>query len=58
MFAPLKSALRPFRLPRILPSAEDAERAYLEGSMSILDLEYRERQIAKGLFRNNRRFGW
>ena len=35
--------------PRI-PSQDARERAYLEGSVSLYDLECREREIARGKF--------
>lgn len=38
------------------PSAEDREMAYLNASADRVDLEYRQRQIDRGLFRN-RPFG-
>lgn len=34
------------------PSAEDREMAYLNASADRVDLEYRQRQIDRGLFRN------
>ena len=47
MFKRFKSALRALRPP----SYEELERAYLEQSMSRIDLERREREIERGLFR-------
>lgn len=40
----LAAALRPI-------SAEARELAYLNGSSSIIDLEFRQRQIDRGMFR-------
>jgi hypothetical protein len=34
------------------PSIEEREMAYLNGSMDRVDLEYRQRQIDRGMFRN------
>jgi hypothetical protein len=34
------------------PSVEDREMAYLNASVDRVDLEYRQRQIDRGLFRN------
>jgi hypothetical protein len=39
------------------PSIEDRELAYLNASVDRVDLEYRQRQIDRGLFRNNRDHG-
>jgi hypothetical protein len=47
MFERFKSALRALRPP----SYEELERAYLEQSVSRIDLERREREIERGLFR-------
>ena len=35
-----------------VPSTEERELAYLNGSSDRVDLEYRQRQIDRGLFRN------
>ncbi len=34
------------------PSVEDREMAYLNASVDRVDLEYRQRQVDRGLFRN------
>ena len=34
------------------PSVEDREMAYLNASADRVDLEYRQRQIDRGMFRN------
>jgi hypothetical protein len=34
------------------PSIEDREMAYLNSSADRVDLEYRQRQVDRGLFRN------
>jgi hypothetical protein len=47
MFAPIKKFARALRAP----SAEDRELAYLNGSFDRIDLEYRQRQVDRGLFR-------
>ncbi|QRM54815.1 DUF3563 family protein [Sinorhizobium sp. BG8] len=33
------------------PTAEDREAAYLNGAIDRIDLEYRQRQIDRGMFR-------
>ena len=48
MFKPLRkfaAALRPL-------TAEQREMAYLNGSADRFDLEYRQRQVDRGVFRN------
>lgn len=47
MFTPIKKIARALRVP----SVEDRETAYLNGSFDRFDLEYRQRQIDRGLFR-------
>lgn len=34
-----------------IPSVEERETAYLNGAIDRIDLEYRQRQIDRGLFR-------
>ncbi|MDO6963596.1 DUF3563 family protein [Rhizobium alvei] len=34
-----------------VPSVQDREMAYLNGSVDRVDLEYRQRQIDRGMFR-------
>ncbi|WP_309665197.1 DUF3563 family protein [Tabrizicola sp.] len=41
---------------RVVPTVAEAERAYLNASVSRFDLERRQREIDLGLFRN-RSFG-
>ncbi len=36
-----------------IPSSEERETAYLNGAIDRIDLEYRQRQIDRGLFRKN-----
>ncbi len=36
-----------------VPSAEERESAYLNGAIDRIDLEYRQRQIDRGLFRKS-----
>lgn len=48
MFAPIRKLARALRVP----SAQDREMAYLNGSHDRFDLEYRQRQIDNGLFRS------
>jgi hypothetical protein len=47
MFESVKSFVRSFRIP----SVEELELAYLNASISRVDLENRQRQIQGGLFR-------
>ncbi|HUH49839.1 MAG TPA: DUF3563 family protein [Mycoplana sp.] len=47
MLKQIKNFTRALRLP----TPADREAAYLNGSVDRLDLEYRQRQIDRGLFR-------
>ncbi len=47
MFEPIRKLARALRAP----SMADREQAYLNGSRDRFDLEYRQRQIDRGLFR-------
>ena len=49
MFKQLKKITNALRAP----SVEDRELNYLNGSLDRIDLEYRQRQIDRGLFRNS-----
>jgi hypothetical protein len=49
MLKQFKSFARALRIP----SSEDRETAYLNGAIDRIDLEYRQRQIDRGLFRKN-----
>ena len=49
MFKQFKSFARALRIPSI----DERETAYLNGSSDRIDLEYRQRQIDRGLFRRN-----
>lgn len=49
MFKQLKKITRALRVP----STEERELNYLNGSLDRIDLEYRQRQIDRGLFRNS-----
>jgi hypothetical protein len=48
MFAPIKKIARALRAP----SVHEREIAYLNGSHDRIDLEYRQRQVDRGLFRS------
>lgn len=48
MFGPFKKFARALRVP----SVEEREMAYLNGSNDRFDLEYRQRQVDRGAFRN------
>jgi hypothetical protein len=48
MFALLSNVLKSLSFPLI----EDVERDYLNASVSQFDLERRQREVARGLFRN------
>lgn len=47
MFGPVRKFARSLRGPTI----EERELAYLNGSADRVDLEYRQRQIDRGMFR-------
>jgi hypothetical protein len=47
MFDRLKSAVRRFNLPSIA----EVERDYLNAAVSLVDLERRQREVERGLFR-------
>lgn len=47
MLKTIRNFARGFRIPTI----EDREDAYLNGAVDRIDLEYRQRQIDRGLFR-------
>ncbi|MET3854109.1 MULTISPECIES: DUF3563 family protein [unclassified Rhizobium] len=47
MFGPIKKIARALRAP----NAQEREMAYLNGSYDRIDLEYRQRQVDRGLFR-------
>jgi hypothetical protein len=47
MFGPVKKFARALRGPSI----EQRELAYLDGALDRVDLEYRQRQIDRGMFR-------
>lgn len=49
MFGALKKIARSLRVP----SVEEREMHYLNGSHDRIDLEYRQRQVDRGLFRTN-----
>lgn len=49
MFDRLKSAVRRFNLPTIA----EVERDYLNAAVSLVDLERRQREIERGLFRRS-----
>ncbi|PLL11640.1 DUF3563 domain-containing protein [Tabrizicola sp. TH137] len=48
MFEQVKKFVRAFHLP----SVEELEREYLNGAANRVDLEFRQRQIDRGMFRN------
>lgn len=49
MFEPIKKMARAFRAPTM----QEREMAYLNGSHDRIDLEFRQRQVDRGLFRNH-----
>lgn len=49
MFKQLKKITGALRAP----SVEEREMNYLNGSLDRIDLEYRQRQVDRGLFRNS-----
>ena len=50
MFDIIRALIRGFNLP----SVAELEREYLNGAANRVDLEFRERQIARGMFRTSR----
>ena len=48
---PMLKHLKNFTRALRLPTTADREAAYLNGSVDRIDLEYRQRQIDRGLFR-------
>ncbi|API52411.1 DUF3563 domain-containing protein [Rhizobium leguminosarum] len=48
MFDPIKKFAHAFRAP----TTQEREMAYLNGSLDRIDLEFRQRQVDRGLFRN------
>jgi hypothetical protein len=48
MFAPIKKIARALRAP----TTQEREMAYLNSSYDRIDLEYRQRQVDRGLFRS------
>ncbi len=53
---PLRNLARRLRLPAMFPDVEQQELAYLNAAQSITDLEWRQREIDRGLFRSGRAF--
>ncbi|MBB4185049.1 hypothetical protein GGE07_001678 [Sinorhizobium terangae] len=49
MFKQLEKLTRALHIPTV----QERETAYLNGSVDRIDLEYRQRQIDRGLFRNS-----
>ena len=49
----MKKILKSLTSFRSLPSRAEIERAYLNASVSLIDLERREREIDLGLFRRS-----
>ena len=47
MFTPIRKFARSFRVP----SVAEREMMYLNGARDLVDLEYRQREIDRGLFR-------
>ncbi|MEK1876333.1 MULTISPECIES: DUF3563 domain-containing protein [Rhizobium] len=47
MFKPIKKIARALRAP----TTEEREMDYLNGSFDRIDLEYRQRQVDRGMFR-------
>ncbi|ESW60736.1 MAG: hypothetical protein Q27BPR15_10240 [Rhodobacter sp. CACIA14H1] len=48
MFERVKSFIRAFHIP----TAAELEREYLNGAANRVDLEFRQRQVERGMFRN------
>jgi hypothetical protein len=47
----MRSFFKSVLTPRLMPTIRDMERDYLNASVSLLDLERRQREIDLGLFR-------
>ncbi|MCJ7994913.1 DUF3563 family protein [Rhizobium cremeum] len=47
MFEPIRKLAKALRVP----SVADREMAYLNGARDMVDLEFRQRQIDRGMFR-------
>ncbi|MHA7970432.1 DUF3563 family protein [Rhizobium terricola] len=47
MFKPLRNIARALRVP----TAAEREMAYLNGARDMVDLEFRQREIERGMFR-------
>jgi hypothetical protein len=47
MFTPIRKLARALRVP----SAAEREMSYLNGARDLVDLEYRQREIDRGIFR-------
>lgn len=54
MFKQLKSVARALRVP----TAADREAAYLDEACDRLDLEFRQRNVDRGLFRKSNTMGF
>jgi hypothetical protein len=50
---PMFNLIKSLKSLRNFPSIADMERSYLEGSVSLIDLERRQREIDSGLFRKS-----
>lgn len=48
MFESVRSFFRAFHIP----TAAELEREYLNGAANRVDLEFRQRQVDRGMFRN------
>ncbi|GEO84478.1 MULTISPECIES: DUF3563 family protein [Alphaproteobacteria] len=48
MFKPLRKIAHALRIP----TSTEREMAYLNGAHDMVDLEFRQREIERGLFRN------
>ncbi len=53
MSNPFRGLARKLHLPAIFPSVEQQELAYLNGAVSRYDLEMRQREVDRGLFRRS-----
>ena len=50
---PLRKIARKLHLPNLFPSVEQQELAYLNASENAVDLEVRQREIDRGMFRRS-----
>ena len=53
---PLRKLAHKLHLPALFPSVEQQELAYLNAAETVVDLEMRQREVDRGMFRRNAGF--